>query len=134
MKKYGFLFLVLIAVVGIVAYFQYFKAHIDTSEAKADVVLSAEKLLELYETNEKKADSMYLDKIIEIQGRIKSLNTVEVGSSLSLETGSDMAGITCEFESKDAFQGVKIGEQVKIKGICSGKLIDVVLVRCSLAK
>ena len=79
-----------------------------------------------------KADSLYLDKIVQIEGIILKINEVENGGSISLDTGNPMSSIICEFENKSDVSNVKVGDQVKVKGFCTGKLMDIVLSRCSL--
>ncbi|MBK8670348.1 MAG: hypothetical protein IPN89_13215 [Saprospiraceae bacterium] len=131
MKKFLPIVLLVAIISGIIGYQQYNKSHAETKDAKSDIVISPAELLKNYETDEAAADKAYLDKILEVSGVIKTINEVPTGSSLSLDTGSE-ASITCEFESHDAISGMKVGDKVTIKGFCSGKLIDVVLVRCSL--
>jgi hypothetical protein len=49
-----------------------------------------------------------------------------------LETGDPLAGIVCSFESA-APPAIVVGDTVRVKGVCTGMLMDVVLVRCTLA-
>ncbi len=132
MKKYIYVLLVLAMIGGLIGYKMFNKGHAETKNVTAEFVLSPSELLTAYESDEAAADAKYLDKIIEVKGKIKSINEVENGGSISLDTGNDMASVTCEFESKDAVNGIKIGDEVTVKGFCSGKLMDIVLVRCSL--
>ena len=132
MKKYIYVLLVLAMIAGLIGYKMVNKGHAETKNVTAEFVLSPSELLTAYESDEAAADAKYLDKIIEVKGKIKSINEVENGGSISLDTGNDMASVTCEFESKDAVNGIKIGDEVTVKGFCSGKLMDIVLVRCSL--
>ncbi len=132
MKKYIPWVIVAVLIGGAVAYKMYNKPHAETKDATADIVITPADLLKAYETDETAADKAYLDKIIEVEGVVKSVNQVEQGASLSLETGNDMAAIICEFESNNALENVKAGDKVRVKGFCSGKLMDIVLVRCSL--
>jgi hypothetical protein len=117
---------------GIVVYKLWNKPHKETADAKADVSMSPSDLLAAYNADEAAANAKYLDKIIEVKGKIKSLNTADAGNSLSLDTGDDMAAIICEFESKEGVEHRKVGDEVTVKGFCTGKLMDVVLVRCSI--
>jgi hypothetical protein len=47
-----------------------------------------------------------------------------------------MAAVTCSFYSEEAGNIKKInpGDEVTVKGKCTGKLMDVVLNKCSLVK
>lgn len=132
MKKILPYIIAFILVSGAVGYFMYNKPHNETKGATSDVIISPADLLKAYETDEAAADLAFLDKILEVEGIVKSINVLDQGSSLSLDAGSEMSSITCEFEGADALAGVKPGDKVKIKGFCTGKLMDIVLVRCSL--
>jgi hypothetical protein len=45
-----------------------------------------------------------------------------------------MAGVLCQFAAngKKSLELMKIGDQVKVKGVCTGALMDVILTRCIL--
>lgn len=132
MKKYLPFILIIAIGSGIFGYMQYNKSHKETDGATADVVISPKELLDAYDGDESAANQLYLDKIIEVEGTVRSINEVEVGSSISLDTGDEMSSIICEFEMLDAISSVKVGDKVTVKGFCTGKLMDIVLVRCSL--
>ena len=132
MKKYLLIIASLALIGGVVGYRMYNKPHVETSGSTADVVITPAELLAAYTSDEMKADSMYLDKILEVEGVIVSINEVENGGSISLDTGDAMSSIICEFENKADVANVKVGDNVKVKGFCTGKLMDIVLSRCSL--
>ena len=45
-----------------------------------------------------------------------------------------MGGVSCEMQDTSGTENIKAGDSVTIKGVCTGVLMDVVLVRCVLAK
>jgi hypothetical protein len=130
-KTIYFAILVCLIVVNF-GYRMWNKPHKETANVTADAVLSPSALLTEYNANEDAANSKYLDKIIEVKGKVRAINTVDTGSSLSLDTGDEMASIICEFEQKEITANVQVGDEISVKGFCTGKLMDVVLVRCSL--
>lgn len=132
MKKVILFICILAVVAGFFGYFKYNQPHTETAGSVADYVITPSDLLQAYEADEDAANKKYLDKIIQVEGVVKAYNFVDSGGSLTLETGSEMSAIICEFESGNNISKIKIGETVKIKGICTGKLMDIVLVRCSL--
>lgn len=85
MKKFLPYVLVLIVVSGAVGYFMYNKPHNETKGATSDVIISPADLLKAYETDEAAADLAYLDKILEVEGIVKSIHVLDQGSSLSLD-------------------------------------------------
>ena len=132
MKKFvPYIFILALAGISI-GYYMYNKPHNETKNTKSDVIISPVDLLKAYQTDESAANVAYLDKILEVEGNVKSVNILEKGISLSLDAGSEMSSISCEFESADALAGVKTGDKVRVKGFCTGYLTDIVLVRCSI--
>lgn len=127
----------LLALIGLgVGYFMYNKPHQNMERAKADVSIKATELFSAFESDESAANEKYLDKIIQVSGAVKEVSTDEEGNiSLTLESGSEMFGVICQMDNlteheKTDFQP---GEQVTLKGKCTGMLMDVVLVRCVVA-
>ena len=124
----------LLALLGLgVGYFMYNKPHQNMEKAEADMTLESTALFSAFEANEAEANEKYLDKVIKISGTVKEVNTDEEGNiSLTLESGNELFGVICQMDNltKQEKTDFKIGEQVTLKGICTGMLMDVVLVRC----
>jgi hypothetical protein len=132
MKKFLPYIIILAILGGGYAYMQYNKGHKETLGTTADFVIAPKDLLSAFDNDETSANKKYLDKIIEVEGVVKAFDSTDSGSSLTLEAGSEMSAIICEFESAAAIKNIAVGQKVRIKGFCTGKLMDVVLVRCSL--
>ncbi|HRH65097.1 MAG TPA: hypothetical protein PLU53_02250 [Bacteroidia bacterium] len=93
-------------------------------------------LVSEYEADENAANSKYLGKVIEVSGTVSDKNLDEKGILNLVIQGGDLAGIGCQFDKNfqsDALS-LKTGDQVKVKGICTGILMDVVMVDCVLSK
>jgi len=133
MKKV-LLYLLPIGVVAIIAaYFIYNKPHRNMEKAAADLQVTATELFSEFETDESAANEKYLEKVVVVEGQVSDVSTSEEGNiSLTLQSGNDMFGIICQFDklSEHARTEFAVGEMVTIKGICTGMLMDVVLVRC----
>ena len=127
----------LLALLGLgVGYFMYNKPHQNMDKAKVDVALEASELFTAFETNEAEANEKYLDKIIKVSGTVKEVSTDDKGNiSVTLESGSEMFGVICQMDdlTEHAKTNFEPGEQVTFKGVCTGMLMDVVLVRCVVA-
>ncbi len=111
----------------------YYKPHPNILKAEADFQLSALALYEAFDQDEEAANSQYLDKIIEVSGTVKSSSTDENGIlSFTLDSGNELAGIICQMDHLTQHKNLdfKPGSKVSLKGICTGILMDVVLVRC----
>ncbi len=136
MKKILIVLLGLAVLGGIGGYYLWNKPHKNVAAAKADVVFTADHLLNAFETDENAANAKYLDKIIKVNGVIKDIEKTDSGEiSVILATDNEMSSVICNFDPafKDN-QKLKSGEKVVIKGLCSGFLMDVVLDRCVLAQ
>jgi hypothetical protein len=132
MKKiFLFLFAAAIALGGYGIYI-YNKPHKNMQRQAADFELSATKLYADFEENESAANTQYLDKVIAVNGSIRQIVQKDDQVSIILDTDSLLGGITCQLDdpSKQDFSSLNEGDQVSIKGICTGMLLDVVLVRC----
>ena len=132
MKKL-FVFLLLAGLVGGgIAYYLYNKPHEDISTSTPDFVLFPSTLANAFDENEEEANTLYLDKIIELKGKVREIAEDGSVKSLILETGNPITGVLCEFQDQEMIANIKAGDAVSVRGICSGKLTDVVLVRCIL--
>ena len=133
MKKYLKYILLLAVLGGVFGFYMYNKPHKNMNSARADLKLSAIQLFADFESDEVQANTKYLDKVMEVEGIVKEITQDENGmTTVTLEAGSEMFGVICQMDnlSKHKRTNFKEGEQVKFKGICTGVLMDVVLVRC----
>lgn len=121
--------LVLLTVItgGFVGYRMYNKPHRNVAHIKA-VAVTANSLVTDYETNEAHADSIYLDKVLEVGGIIAEITKNQKGESIIALEGSGTGTVRCTMEGS-VKHDVKTGDSVNIKGICTGYLMDVIIVR-----
>jgi hypothetical protein len=118
--------------VGTGMYFFYKKP--ETVDDKKGIVVAAAALSAAYSTSEKAADSIYLNNVIEVTGKVgETEQNQDGGTMVILETGDPMAGVQCAMREK----GVQVakGQEVTIKGFCSGNgITGVSLTDCILKK
>ena len=126
--KYVFL----LAAVGTITGFYLFNEPVKSTASKnADLIIQANDLFAAYEKNEMEANRKYLDKVVSVIGIVSSIAKEDNNDVVTLKTGSGMFGIVCKLESGQAIKTpLKTGDQIKVKGVCSGMLMDVVLMRC----
>lgn len=125
----------LLAIVGaIVAYKMYNKPHVDVADTKSDVLLTADKILSEFSLDENAANAKYLEKIIEVSGEIANITTEKEKGIITLKTNDDFGSVLCHLSeaSTKKMQSLKIGESIKLKGICTGFLMDVILIKCEI--
>ena len=132
MKYIKYLILV-IAVLAGVGYYMWNKPKQSIERKDADYVMAPENLLQEFQSNEENANKKYLDKIVSVKGKINSMSADTSGvTSIQIDTGDPMSSITCQL-SKDQSEkntDLKEGNDIQIKGICTGMLMDVILVDC----
>jgi hypothetical protein len=113
-------------------YKMWTKPHRNVAEAKAAVISSAQ-LAADYESNEQSSNQKYLDKVLLVSGEVDDVTKNQLGQTIVVVKGTDMCGVRCTIEDKKIAE-LKPGSAVSLKGICTGYLTDVVLVRCVYAK
>lgn len=127
MRKRTFVFagLFLCLAAGAIGYYLYNKPRAAAYEASTDQQISAEQLYMDYMNNETKADSNYVNKVLEVTGTVKEVQ--QTGSELSvlLSGGADKdGGVNCSVTGA-AKEVPEVGQAVRIKGVCTGLLMDV---------
>ena len=125
---------VFIALAGIgIALVLFIMPHKDLGKARPDFVITAIDLQKAFEDNESAATAKFVNKVIEVRGIIESVKPGE-GSILNvtLKTGSDLSSVICTFARDADPSKLNTGNQVTIRGQCSGFLMDVLLNDCSL--
>ncbi|QOG00931.1 hypothetical protein [Flavobacterium sp. MDT1-60] len=111
-KKIAFVIVALLLLVSAGIYFYYgflFKEARNIESEMPDFSITAAKLLKDYNSNPKKADSLYLNKTIEITGKV----TKETDSVIILEST-----VFCLFTQK--IKEKHINNKVTVKGKCIG--------------
>jgi hypothetical protein len=132
MKKIIFFIIAIVMVmVASIAYYQFTKTHADTADLEAVAQLSSSQLFEEFSKNEKLASERYVGKIIEVNGRIFSIVEGENDDlEILLVAEGEMFGVVCSLEKNDESLALNEGQEITIKGECSGILSDVILIRC----
>jgi len=129
--------LLLLIAGGIYAIREYGRGVADAAALPVAVEVTAAKLLDDFQENEVQATARYVgatDQVVLVSGTIRAMEPMATGTTnVILETGDDLAGVVCEFAEKTVPSHWESGTLVRIKGICTGMLMDVVLVRCVAA-
>jgi len=129
MKKLGLIALVLLILAGAAAFivykYVYNKPHTDYAKAKADLSVNARQLWTDYSTNKDIADKKYTGKVLEIDGNILRVETVEdmvivVFAYREGDFGDEGIRVTMLPAYHQAAKGIDPLKNVKIKGICTG--------------
>ena len=125
MKKKYLILLLVFVIVLIVGYNYVYQDHRDIGSEKSSAKLNSTQLVENFLNSPKQADSLYLDKTIEITGTVTSIGD----SDLVLNSK-----VFCTFEFVPQ---VEMNSNITVKGRCIGfddLLEEVKLDQCSLIK
>ena len=130
---------VLIIGVGSVAFaaYMYNKPHKNIARAQPDYSLTSAEIYREFEETEPLANGRYLNKVVAVTGELNGVETNEKGDPvLVLEAGSVLGGVRCTMGTGQAQEitALQKGTEVQVKGICTGMLLDVILVQSILVQ
>ena len=129
MKKIS-VFILLAVLYGIK---EYNRKPTDLSKVNPEATISAVALITSFKENEATANKTFLGKTVLVNGIISEIDNendtlinVYLGDSTLLEKVS----CTMDMSKSDEYKNLKKGQQISIKGFCTGYLQDVELNRC----
>jgi len=137
-KKYGWLILLAIVIIaGLYAYREYNRKPADLSTVDSQIKISADSLVIKFEKDEQKANLLYLGKPIEVTGLIAEINNQQdTLVTIALGKKEDMHKVSCLLDANhtNEIKRYKVGDNIMLRGICNGYLLDVELNRCVIIK
>jgi tRNA_anti-like len=124
--------LALIATSGV--YYVFNKPH--AAAGSPDFFVVAKDLIDEFETNEDEANAKYLDKVVEVSGTVKEVIKKESAYIILLGDSTSFSRVSCTLDKDEGAMayGIQSGDKITIKGICTGRLLDVVLTDCNLVE
>jgi len=134
-KKKLLITVLIIAIIGAFAVYKiYNKPHVNVGKTKSDITLTANKIINDFSADESIANTIYLDKIIEVSGIISKIEVVKEKGIITLKTNDDFGSVLCHLstEATRKLNSLKQGQNIVVKGICTGYLLDVILVKCEI--
>lgn len=133
-KNIAFLLIAVIAIaIGFYVYSQYNRSTPGVSHMEAIMDIKAAALAKAFQDDETNANKKYLGKVIIISGPVAEIE--EKGGfirSLIIGKSEELHNVGCLFDSTFKVAHIAPGQEIKVKGICNGFLIDVELSRCIL--
>jgi hypothetical protein len=136
MKNLLYAALLISVLVGAYAYKEYNRAPETMATAKSDLSVTAAEVYQAFGADEAAANAKYLDKTITMKGKVSSSSTEEGVTSITLFADSETGGVICKLDplTQHAQTNFAEGEEITLKGICTGYLLDVVVERCVVVK
>jgi hypothetical protein len=125
-KKILFSLVIFLIVCGFgYAYYVWNKPARDVSKEKG-IQITAVTIYDSFSNNEKAANISFLNKAIEVTGRVSSLKHNQAGQTVVyLHTDDPVFGVNCTFKQNPG--NIAVGDSITFKGICTGYLSDVIL-------
>lgn len=107
--------------------------HTDMAKAKPDFVVTASLLQKAFEADETAASARYINKVLEVTGKITSVKPAANNIlSISLATENDLSSVICTFSGISDPSKFISGNEITLRGECSGFLLDVLLNNCAV--
>lgn len=114
-------------------YYLYNKPRTSTANAHTDKHITALRLFEAFTKNEQQADSLYVNKVLEIEGTVTEVQkNGQVVSVLLAGQIDGIGGVNCSLVPGEDGQLPEVGQSVMIKGLCTGLLMDVSIVDATI--
>ena len=118
-KKIILLIIVIVAIAAIVAYRMYSEKTPDVVDKKADVSVDVKTLLAAFDRDTASAIQTYLNKIVEVKGNIKSIDTsgaIVMGD----EGGTSEVVVGLDRRHMKDYEMLRVGTTGTVQGVCSG--------------
>jgi len=136
--RYGIILLFcLIAVLGV--YGIFFRSRSSGHVyAKVDFSMTEGELAAVFVRNEALSDSLYLYKVLAVTGRVQKVRKDETGS-YSVTLGNPKTGeaaVDCQLDGQfnQQYTTLQPGDSLRVLGICTGRLQNVILVQSIIEK
>lgn len=126
-KEFIFTLIALGLVLFLYSMNMYHKTPESISTLKTEFEVNATELLTAFEENETLANHKFLDKVIAVKGVVDKKEFKDGVLTAYLKTNNPLSKVIFQFENQN--ENIQEGEHLTLKGICTGYLMDVVLVR-----
>jgi predicted LPLAT superfamily acyltransferase len=128
---------VIVLMIAGAVYYVFNKPARKAAGEDAAFSVTAEQLLKEYEASDTLANRKFLDKVIEMNGKITNIKIDQKGGMvLMLDEKEGMGGIVCSIDegSKEKAKSLKAGQTISLKGICTGgdAMFGVTLNKCEV--
>ena len=107
--------------------FVYSKNHHRNIQSEKSVSIQADSLSVQYQSDEAKANILYLNKVLRITGTILSIGKDQTGKiTLMMGKADAFSNVSVTLTQTNPIQQ-KVGDTISIKGVCTGALSDIVI-------
>lgn len=105
-------------------------------EEEVELSMSSEDLVQAFVENEPEATTLFAEKTIDVQGQLKEISFLNNRYTIILYGGSKFNGLMCDMNPLEADKLAQLqeGDQIHLRGVCKGFLMDAILLNCVLLK
>ena len=127
-KKWGLVFIIigLLIAAGLgYVYYLWNKPARDVADEEA-IKITAVAIFDSFTNNEQAANRLYLNKAIEVTGKVTSVQKKQAGKAVVfLQSDDPVYGVNCTFKKDPGT--IDNNSIITFKGICTGYLSDVII-------
>ncbi len=133
-KKFAYMVSSVILLTSIIFIMIYYKPHRSVKSEPAAFRVTVRQLVDSFSSDETRANNLYAGRVIEVEGRLKEMILNDSTLILLMGDSSQMTGVSCYLnkDQKQKYTSLRRGESVRVKGICNGMLLDIVMDKCIL--
>lgn len=124
MKKALFAFLLVVLLAGGAFWYIMNETFDDTAATKSAYTVSAQDLINAYQTNDSLANATYREQIITVQGRVTEVEAADTTVNIKFTDPVTGSYLIFDFQSQHVADAkvLQAGDSVAIKGSCSGNI------------
>ncbi len=128
-KKTLLMVAILLVGIALVIWYLYDQPFADTKDQQAAYTLSATALIKAFENNDSLANLKYAEKILTVQGRVSEIESADTTINVKMIDTTSGSYVIFAFQQQHLNEAKKIkeGDQVSIKGSCSGGAFSEIL-------
>jgi hypothetical protein len=130
---YGLLLIAFIA--GLASIYIVFteSGNVDVSNTEDVNHVEVEEVIAMFKNDERKANAIFIEKIIEVEGEIKEISFLNDRHTIILNSKSfTQSFVMCDMSplGNDKINKLTVGDTVVLRGVCKGYLLDVIMLNC----
>jgi len=137
MKKKIFILAVVVALgMGALAYYQFQKPVSSIADVDPEITYTSDELFAYFRDHEKVASQDLNGKVVQVSGSVVDvLSNSDSSTTVVLSSEHPIFGVKCRFEPGSLEDTKpKSGQDIRIKGICTGMTADVEMNQCIYLK
>ena len=125
-RKFIFIIITIIVLAGLgYAYYIWNKPARDVAKEQG-IQITAVAIFDSFSNNEQSANMQYLNKAIEVTGKVSDIKKNQAGETVvHLQSNDPVFGVNCTFKQDPG--AIAKESTITFKGICTGYLSDVII-------